>query len=188
MAVETTPRVEYRRFTVDEYHKMAEAGILHEDDPVELIDGEIVQMSAAGGRHIAAVSELTRLVQGALGDDLRLLVQSPIRMGPHAEPEQDLAVVPVKALGENPPDAADVLLAIEVSDTSLAYDRARKLPAYAKAGITESWLADIQGDALERHTDPVDGEYRTMLRVGRGRQTESTVLPGLVLKVDEVLG
>ena len=109
-----------RRFTVEDYHRMAEAGILGEDDRVELIAGEIVEMSPVGGRHVEAVSRFTRLLSRQVGDGMLVNVQSPIRLANDGEPEPDLAVVRDRAYGGELPTAADVLLVIEVADTSLA--------------------------------------------------------------------
>jgi Uma2 family endonuclease len=167
---------------------MAEAGILTEDDRVELIDGEIVEMSPIGGRHVTCVGRLTRLLIRHLGDDAVVNIQSPVQLGERDEPEPDVAVVKVRDYGDDLPTARDVLFLIEVSDTTLRYDRARKLPLYARAGIPESWLVDLPGQAIERHTSPAEGGYRVTLRVGRGEEIESLALPGLVLRADEVLG
>ncbi|MGI8827925.1 MAG: Uma2 family endonuclease [Chloroflexota bacterium] len=179
---------EHRRFTVNDYRHMAETGILTEDDSVELIDGEIVEMTPVGGRHLVCVSRLTHLLVQYLGSDAIASIQSPVRLGEYQEPEPDAAVIRARDYGDDLPTPGDVLLLIEVSDTSLAYDRGRKLPLYASAGIPESWLVDIPGDAIERHTNPAGGRYSVTLRVGRGEEIESTVLPGLVIAADEVLG
>jgi Uma2 family endonuclease len=178
----------HRRFTVRDYHQMTEAGILTEDDRVELIDGEIIEMTPVGGRHVACVSRLARLLIRRLGNDAVVNIQSPVQLGEHEEPEPDAAVVRARNYGDDLPTARDVLLLIEVSDTSLGYDRARKLPLYARAGIPESWVVDLQGEAIERHTNPVEGRYRVTMRVGRGEEIESLLVPGLILKADEVLG
>ncbi|MBV9281129.1 MAG: Uma2 family endonuclease [Chloroflexi bacterium] len=184
MAIEPS----HRRFTVRDYHRMAEVGILTEDDHVELIDGEIVQMTPIGGRHVACVGRLTRLLVQRLGEDVAVNIQSPVQLGEREEPEPDAAVIRARSYGDELPTAPDVLLLIEVADTSLGYDRARKLPLYARAGIAESWLVDLQGEAIERHTNPVGGTYRLTLRAGRGEEIASLAMPGLVLRADEVLG
>jgi Uma2 family endonuclease len=99
-----------------------------------------------------------------------------------------VAVIRAREYGAELPNAGDVLLLIEVSDTSLSYDRARKLPLYARAGVPESWLVDLQAETIERHTNPIEGAYRVTVRVGRGEEIASPAVPGLVLKTDEVLG
>ena len=129
--METQTKVEApnrRRFTVDEYHRMAEAGILREDDRVELLGGEIVEMSPIGGRHAACVREINHLLGRQLGDELRVDVQSPVRLSEEEEPQPDLAVIRARDYAGSLSIPEDVLLLIEVADTSLAYDRGVKLP------------------------------------------------------------
>jgi Uma2 family endonuclease len=179
-----------RRFTVHDYHRMAEAGILHEDDRVELIEGEIVEMTPIGGRHARCVAELTWLLSRRLNDELRLGVQSPVRMGEYGEPQPDVAVLRMSEryrAGELP-EPEDVLLLIEVSDTTLSYDRDVKLPLYAGAGIPEVFVVDLAGEAIERHNEPSGTGYRRMERARRGETLRSEALPALVLPVAAVLG
>lgn len=183
MAVKLTPR----RITVDEYHKMAEVGILAEDEPIELINGEIVCMSPIGGRHVEVVQKLTHLLVRAAGDDWRVNVQSPISLPPDGEPQPDFALVRARSYGRMLPRAEDVLLVIEVSDTSLAYDEVIKLPLYARAEIREAWIVDINGKAIKRHAEPVNGLYTSTRTAGAGMRIESGVLPGLTLEVDAIL-
>jgi Uma2 family endonuclease len=189
--VETQTRVEARirrRFTVDEYHRMAESGILHEDDRVELIGGEIVEMSPIGGRHAACVREINHLLGRQVSDELRVDVQSPVKLSEQEEPQPDLAVIRARGYGSSLPTPEDVLLLIEIADTSLAYDREVKLPLYARSGIAEVWLVDLNGGIFERHTEPSEEGYRLVRRAGRGESLESAVLPALTLPVDVVLG
>jgi len=176
------------RFTVHDYHLMGEAGILHEDDRVELIEGEVVDMTPIGGRHASCVRELNRLLGKTVGDEMRVDVQNPIRLGEHSEPQPDLAVIRAHKYAELLPGPEDVLLLIEVSDTTLAYDRNVKLPLYARAGIREVWIVDLPGETVERHTDASGDGYRSIKRARRGETLESVALPGLALAVDDVLG
>lgn len=187
MAVEAA----HWRFTVQDYHKMAEAGILCEDDPVELIDGEVVEMSPIGDRHIASVNRCARILHRTLPEaDVIISIQNPIQLGPHSEPQPDVAVVRFRAdfYSGSTAKPEDVLLVIEVADSSLRYDRGTKLPVYAAAGIPEAWLLDLEGEALERHHDPAGGRYGVITRVGRGKELASTTVEGLVLRVDDLLG
>jgi Uma2 family endonuclease len=190
--VQTTlpPEVDRRRFTVDDYDRMAEAGILHEDDRVELIDGEIVQMAAIGLRHMTAVDETARLAVALLfaTDDLRVSVQNPIRLGRRDEPQPDLMVYRKRAdkVGARL-TPADVLLIIEVSDTTRIYDRTIKLPRYAAAGIPEAWLIDLVDDRVERHTEPSAEGYRRMDFVLRGEMLVSAMLPALALPMAAII-
>lgn len=188
-----TPRPRHR-FTVEDYRRMIEVGILGEDARVELIGGEVVRMSAMNARHGAAIRQLDKRLQRTLGETASIGVQLPITIPPYDEPEPDVAVLRARedeyALAK--PTPADALLLIEVSDSTLAYDRDVKLGIYARAGIPESWLVDLtpRGDAIERHTepDPATGTYRTVARFGRGEEVTSTVLPRIRLPVDAILG
>jgi Uma2 family endonuclease len=180
-----------KRFTVDEYHAMAEAGILAEDDHVELVSGEIVQMSPIGPRHAACVDRLDDLLRESAPRGTAIIrVRSPIAVGEHHEPEPDISVLRFRPdyYAGGLPVPADVLLVIEVADTSPEHDRDVKLAVYARAGIPESWLADLRGGALERHTEPSADGYRLVTRAGRGQVLGSTVLPSLALDVARVIG
>ena len=183
-----TREVTRRRFTVHEYHRMGEAGILHEDDRVELIDGEIVEMSPIGGRHALCVSLLTRLLVRAVGDGALVSPQNPVRLDEHHEPQPDLAVVHDRAYGRSLPAPEDTLLLIEVSDTTLSYDRNVKVPIYARAGIPEVWIVDINGQRMERHSDPSGDSYRHVELARRGETLASTTFPDMKIRVDDVLG
>ena len=167
---------------------MGEAGILREDERVELIGGEIVQMNSIGSRHAACVRALTRLLGRSLGDELLLDVQNPIRLNGGLEPQPGLAVVRARDYGESLPVTEDVVPTIEVSDTTLSYDRNVKLPLYARAGIGEAWIVELPDNAVERHSDPSEDGYRRMERAGRGRSLASEALPNLALKTGAVLG
>lgn len=176
------------RFTVAEYETMGEVGILGEDARVELIDGEIVEMSPIGPLHVFSVALLARHAAAHAGDDALLLVQSPIRLGERDEPQPDLALVRPGDYRAALPGPGDVLLVIEVADSSREYDRETKLRRYAAAGIPEAWLSDLVGSLLERHSEPRDGIYR-QIAIGRpGESVTSTILPGLTIPVSLALG
>lgn len=156
-----------RRFTRTEYRRMSEVGILGEDDRVELIRGEIVQMSPPGRRHRAFVDNLNQLLVLRLAGRAIVSVQSPVALADDTEPQPDLAVlrrrpVPYK---ERDAHAADVLLLIELADTSLAYDRSTKLRLYAEAGIPEYWVVDCAAETVETHRTPGPEGYRDVSRV-----------------------
>lgn len=180
--------VSHRRFLAEEYERMAEVGILGEDDRVELIDGEIVEMSPIGGRHVGCVNALADLLAEQVRREVLISVQNPIRLGSNQEPQPDIALVRRGAPRNSVPAAADVLVVIEVADTSLEYDRGVKLPLYAAAGIEESWLVDLVAEIVERHTEPQDGVYRRIAPARRGETLSSTVLPGMTVSVDDILG
>ncbi|MBV9281267.1 MAG: Uma2 family endonuclease [Chloroflexi bacterium] len=183
-------RIERRRFTVEDYHRMHDAGILGEDDRVELVGGEGVEMSPIGSRHAACVRRLVRILERQIGAGAIVDSQNPIRIDPDAEPQPDVA-----ALRSRPdyyehghPTQADVLLIVEVSDTSLVYDRLVKLPLYAAAGIAEAWLVDLNGANVERHGLPGVQGYSQVVYARRGESLTSTGLPAIALDADGVLG
>ncbi len=177
-------------FTVAEYGRMGEAGIFGEDDRVELIAGEIVDMSPINPRHASCVKRFNRHLNRSVGDAAIIGVQDPIQLDDHSAPQPDLAVLRPRddAYARSHPTPGDVLLVIEVSDTTLAYDRGVKLALYAAAGIAESWIANLVDRRLERYTEPRDGAYRRVDYAQRGETLASTVLPDLVLPVDTLLG
>ncbi len=147
MAVRPLPH----RFTVAEYHQMAVGGVFTEDDRVELIAGEVLEMTPIGARHAGCVNRLTRLLVGVLGDRAVVSVQNPLPLGDWSEPQPDVTVLRPRAdfYAGGHPQPADVLLVIEVADTTGAYDREVKAPLYLTAGIPEVWVVDLPGDALE---------------------------------------
>ena len=176
------------RFTVHDYHRMGEAGILHEDDRVELIEGELVEMTAIGTRHFSCVNRLNRLLVMNVDDEAIVSVQNPVRLNEHTEPQPDLTVIRPRDYRESLPMPEDVLLLIEVSDTTLAYDREVKLPLYARAGIREVWIVDLPGETIERFTGPSADGYRRADQRRRGQTLEATALPGLTPSVNDVFG
>jgi Uma2 family endonuclease len=193
MAVDTAqPGVTWARrtWTADEYHRMAEVGILHEDDRVELIDGEIVNMSPLGSRHIACVNRLSKLLERRIGDTTIVQTQSSIRLNDVSEPQPDIAVLRLRAdyYADSLPAPSDVLLVIEVADTSLNYDQHVKLPRYADAAIAEVWIVDVARSMLTCYTDPRQGFYANQRHAQRGDAIPSSVFPNLVLAVDEICG
>lgn len=179
-----------RCFTVEEYHKMARAGILSEDDRVELIEGEIVEMTPISSRHAACVDRLNRLFTHHLGQRAIVRVQSPIRLGEHSEPQPDLTLLKPKPdfYAAAHPKSEDVLLAVEVAETSSDYDRQVKIPLYTQAGIPEAWLVNLQGDTIEIYQKPSSSGYGQVRRARRSQRIALGAFPDLELSVDDVLG
>jgi len=177
-------------FTVDAYHRLAELGILDEDDRVELLDGQIVEMTPIGGAHAACVIRLTNLLSRRSARDISVSVQNPVVLAERWEPQPDIAVLrrPGGAAGAWLPDAQDVLLIIEVADTSLERDRDLKIPRYAAAGIPEAWLVDLVGDAISVCRRPGPDGYGEIVTVSRGQPLRPLLLPGVALTADEILG
>ncbi len=181
---------ERRLFTADEYLRMGEAGILHEDDRIELIEGEVIEMPPVGGRHAACVDRLNSLLSRLVGDTVIVRVQSPIRLVDRTEPQPDLALLRLRedfyAQGHPTPEA--VLLVIEVSDTTLRYDREVKLPLYARSGVAEVWVVDLAGEEVLTYSRPEDGAYAKVERVRRAGSLASRTVPYFSLNADDVLG
>jgi Uma2 family endonuclease len=183
-------RPERFRFSTNDYEKLAEAGILVEDDRLELIEGDILRMSPIGKFHVWCVARLNYLLTRRLGDRAVVLIQSPIRLDGHSEPEPDVAVVRPQEqfFGIDLPTPADILLLIEVSDSSLAYDRDVKLALYARAEIPEVWLVDLNTDTFYLYARPSNGAYQSIQTYRRGDTVTSATLPDLALRVEEILG
>jgi Uma2 family endonuclease len=178
-----------RRFNVAEYYRMAEAGILG-GDRVELIEGVIVEMAAMGSRHAACVRRLEALLNQHTGETGILSTQCPIRLDDGSEPEPDLAMLKPREdfYSSEHPGPGDVLLVIEVSDTSAEYDVEIKLPLYARAGIPETWLVNLATETIEAHSGPASDGYRKTLRAKRGEKLESNSVSGLKVAAEDVLG
>lgn len=176
-------------FTVHTYQRLAELGVLREDERVELIAGQVVQMSPIGDRHAACVRRLTDFFAHARLDAAMFDVQNPVVLDEYDAPQPDLTLLRRRADGyPTHPRAADVLLAIEVADTTLAYDRDIKMPLYARAGIPEAWLVNLSADRIEVSRDPVGGAYLTVRTVSRGELLTPLQLPSVTLSADEILG
>ena len=180
--------VRRRRFDTEEYHRMVDAEVLSEDDRVELIEGEIVEMTPIGARHVNCVNRLTRALSRYAGDDYLVSVQNPLRLDEDNEPQPDLALLRESDDPGELPTAADVALVVEVAETSLRYDRETKLPLYAKAGIPEVWLLDLNGETVEVYSAPGSSGYTRVERYGHGQELRSESLPDLALDVDNALG
>lgn len=176
------------RFDVDEYHAMVRAGILMEGDRIELIDGELVEMHTIGSRHLACAIRLNHLLVPPLAVRARVSIQGSMRLDRYSEPEPDVLVLRPRAddYASAHPGPADVLLAIEVADTSLAYDRTVKLPLYARAGIAEVWIVDLEARAVEVHREPSADGYRRFELV-RERRIVPAAFPDLELELADIL-
>jgi len=174
-----------RRFTVDEYHRMIEAGILGEDEHVQLLSGTVVAMTPQGRPHARVVQRLTRLFVRAVGDDLEVLTQLPLTLLDESEPEPDLAVVRAEDAqsGEHHPRTA--VLVIEVAGDSLRLDRQSKAVLYARAGIPEYWIANLAEATVEVHRepDPAAGSYRAKTIVRSGETLAAATVPGVTIDV-----
>jgi Uma2 family endonuclease len=183
-------QLERRLFNVTEYHLMVEAGILTEDDRVELIDGEIIAMSPVGSRHAACVDRLNALLHALLGGAAIVRVQSPVVLNDYREPQPDLALLRPQAdfYAQGHPAPGDVFWVVEVAETSGGYDREVKLGLYAESAIAEVWLIDLTREILEVYTQPVNGVYQSLQSLGRGQALRPESFPHLALAADAVFG
>lgn len=179
-----------RLFTVEEYHRLAEAGVLGEDDRVELIRGEILMMSPIGSRHIYYVNRANRVLVSRIAlHQGEISVQNPVIVDPRSEPQPDLLVLKPRGrhYHAHVPDRADVLLALEVADSSLAYDRRIKRPLYAEAGVPEYWILNVDEQVIERHTGPRPDGYARLDRLVRQDMVTLVALPEISIALSELL-
>lgn len=179
-----------RKFTVEEYHRMGEAGIFSSEDRVELIEGEVVEMTPIGGKHLACVVSLNHLMVEAAAGRYFVSVQNPVYLGPRSEPQPDISLLAERPdpSSTTPPGPEKVLVAVEVADTSVSYDRDVELPLYARAGIPEVWIVDLDAPRVEVHSEPGDGGYQKVCYFARGEKVRSESIEGLEFGVSEILG
>jgi Uma2 family endonuclease len=179
-----------RRFTAAEYHQMAEAGILAEDDRLELIEGEIIEMAAIGRHHAAAVLRLSDLFSATFRDVALVNTQNPIRLSDDTEPQPDLTLVRRRPdfYDSGLPGPEDVFLVVEVADTSVAYDRRLKIPLYGRSGIPEAWLIDVNKRTITVYRDPGSDGYSTTRVLRHGEQLAPIAFPDRLVTGAEILG
>lgn len=184
-----TVQIERRLFTVKEYDRFIEAGVLTEDDPVELINGEVVKMSPISSPHAGCVARLSMLLSFRLGQQAIIWTQNPVHIDQYSEPEPDVAVLKYRAdfYSESLPRPADVLLLIEVADTSLSYDRRVKTPLYAKAGVQEVWIVDVENRLVYVYRNPVKGKYHETLTIKPGDTVTSSAFPEMTVNLEEMI-
>jgi Uma2 family endonuclease len=177
-----------RRFSRAEYYRMAEVGILREDDRVELIRGEIVEMAPIGRRHKAFVANLGQLLIVRLANRARVHIQSGVVLADDTEPEPDVTVLRRRAVPykEREAHTEDVFLLIEVADSSLAYDRSTKLRLYAEARIPEYWVVDCTAETVEVHRDPGPDGYRDVRLVTGTATLALQAFPDVTLRTTDI--
>ena len=177
-------------FNVDEYYRMLDAGILTENDRVELIEGEIIQMSPIGNRHMSCVDRATDLFVSAFKGRAVVSIQHPLRLNKYNEPQPDIVVLKPRAdyYASKSHTPEDTFFAVEVSDTTLRYDTKVKLPIYARTGVAEVWIENLQEDLLLVFRKPAGINYNTQLTLRRGDSISPLAFGDVVLKVEELLG
>jgi Uma2 family endonuclease len=190
MARSVSPQVARHLFTVDEYHRMGEAGIFAEDDRVELIEGEIIEMVPIGSPHASRVKRLLQLFVRRLGTRAIVQVQDPVVLSRFSEPEPDIAVLKPRAdfYAERHPEPADVYLVVEVADTSRDFDRNVKAPLYARSGIRELWVVDVNALVVEVYRKPERSAYREVATYRRGQRVTMTAFPDKSFRVADIVG
>ena len=189
-AQETTENVlPRRRFTVEEFYRMLDAGIFTEDDRVELVEGDIVTMMPIGARHAACVNRLTRVFARLLGDDVIVSVQNPLRLDEKNEVLPDVTVLRFRPdfYANAHPGPEDVLLVVEVAETSLAYDREVKVPLYGRYGIPEFWLINLRDNVVEVYRRPFAQGYKETLVFEKGDTLTPALLPDVHIAVQEIV-
>jgi Uma2 family endonuclease len=188
MAVKTVPP-QPRLITVEEYEQMVQAGVFPEDDRIEMIEGQITAMSPIGSSHSGQVNRLNRLAAPRLGTQAILGIQNPIKLA-RSEPQPDLALLKTRGddYAHSHPTAREVLLVVEVADTSAEYDRNVKIPLYGRSGIAEAWLIDLSAGVIEVYRQPNQSGYGEKRTYAPGDSLAPIALPDLVFTVTEILG
>jgi Uma2 family endonuclease len=189
MSVVMNDWIPRHRITVDEYYRMAEAGILPPDARVELIEGEIIDMAPIGSGHAGTVMQLTQLLLDAARGRAQVFVQSAERLSDISEPQPDFALVKPRAdfYKKKHPGPADTLLIIEVSESSLRYDLQVKAPLYARHGIPEFWVIDLKGRQVRFFRSPESGQYADVTSTGAPRVVAPVALPEVQIDLTHVL-
>ena len=179
-----------KRFRAADFRKMTEVGILPEESGWEVIDGYLIDKMSIGSKHAGTVNELTQSLIILLGRGTIVAVQNPIHIDDYNEPEPDIALLKPREdfYKKSHATSEDVLLLIEISDSTIEYDREIKKTLYAEAGIVEYWLVNLQNNTIEVYSQPKNGNYRLARILESGETVEASAIENLTLKVDEILG
>jgi Uma2 family endonuclease len=177
-----------RLLSTDEYHRMGEAAILAPDDRVELLEGELIQMAPIGIAHAGKVNRIASLFWQSVGSQAIVSVQNPIALPPRSEPQPDIMLLKPRSdfyEGQRP-SASDILLIVEVSDTTLVYDQDVKMPLYARHGIAEAWLIDQKAQTVSIFLDPAETGYRRVLTPAREARVTLSLLPHISISLADL--
>lgn len=186
-ARESKVKLPYHTWTVAKYHQMAEAGLLDESDRVELIEGELVDMAPIGSRHAFWVDRIAESLGRGSRSAHMVRVQNPVLLGERSEPQPDVALVKRNNYADRHPGADDILLIVEVADTTLEYEREVKLAVYARHGIPEVWLIDVNAGELTVYCDPSEGRYRLIRKPTTTEAVSPTLVPDIALPWAELV-
>ena len=178
------------RITTNRYQRMVRAGVLTRNDRVELIEGEILAMAPIGAKHAAATARLTRLFVLAVGDSAVVSPGGPVNLGDFSEPQPDVLLLKPRAdyYGSRIAEAADVLLLIEVSDSTLTFDQSVKLNLYARYGICEYWVVDVEGKRVITYREPTGNGYVHRHEFGARDTVSPQAFRDMNLAVSEIVG
>lgn len=182
-------QVRPHRFSLEHYHAMIDAGVFVGDERVELIHGAVVDMSPIGNPHMACVRRLNRVFTAIPEERVTVSVQDALMIPPDSEPEPDIVLYKPRAdfYAKERATPGDVLLVVEVADSSLIYDRLVKIPLYASAAIPEYWIVDIASDAIEVYRQPAGDHYAQLVTYKRGDRITTEAFPDHPFEVDRVL-
>lgn len=176
-------------FTVDDFYRMAEAGILRADERLELIEGEIVEMAPTGSHHATVVDRLSESIRlGAPKEDAVVRTQGPVRLNNRSEVYPDISVLSRRSYWDGHPQPQDVVLLVEVADSTLISDQRVKVPLYAENRITEVWVVNLTNETIEVHADLAEGGYQSFEIVSHGQMISPRFLPSVTIVVDELFG
>ena len=186
-ACEPKVKLPYHIWTVTEFHQMAGVGLLDESDRVELIDGELVDMAPIGSRHAFWVDRIAEALGSGSRTGYMVRVQNPVLLGERSEPQPDIALVKRNNYADRHPGTGDILLLIEVSDTTLEYDRDVKLALYARHEIPEVWLIDVNAGELTVYCEPAEGQFRLIRKPTTAEAVSPTLVPDIALRWAELV-
>ena len=174
----TIAKVDYKRWTVEQYHRLAEVNLIDASEKIELIDGKLIYTAPIGRHHIAYVNKIEEWLKEQLGKQAIVQVQNPIVLNKYSEPEPDISVLrrTENFYFDQSPDPEDIYLVIEISDTTLEKDRTIKMEQYAKSGIAEYWIINIQGEQMEIHLSPQEDGYGSIQHLKKGQKFKSLLL------------
>ncbi len=176
------------RFSVDEYYKMIELGLIKDYEKAEIIDGEMIKKMTVGDRHARIVNLLSKQFILKVSDEVLVSIQNPLRLADFHEPEPDIVLADLtKYDGKRHPRPAETLLVVEVSDSTLKYDRETKLFLYAEAAIPEVWIVNLPSNIVEVYQNPSNGIYQLVNIFNQGETVQSNILPEISIYVDEIL-
>lgn len=183
------PAIARRKFRVEEICKMVEVGILPEESGWELIDGEVIHRMTIGSKHAGTIIRLGKLFERKIGDKTLVSIQNPIHIDDYNEPEPDIAILKPREdfYAESHPLPDNILLLIEISDSTIKFDREVKKTLYAEAEIAEFWLVNLKDNTIECYSSPKNGNYRLAQILEKGETVKSGTIENLILNVEEIL-